>query len=38
MEDVLFSGTSNRPEKNIAEVSIAVKMKIVMASSKVPTK
>ena len=25
MEDVIFSGTSNRPEKNIAEVSIAVK-------------
>ena len=24
MEDVIFSGTSNRPEKNIAEVSIAV--------------
>ncbi len=24
MEDVIFSGTSNRPEKNIAEVSIAI--------------
>ena len=27
MEDVIFSGTSNRPEKNIAEVSIAVENK-----------
>ena len=27
MEDVIFSGTSNRPEKNIAEVSIAIENK-----------
>ena len=27
MEDVIFSGTSNRPEKNIAEVSIIVENK-----------
>ena len=25
MEDVIFSGTSNKPSKNIAEVSITVK-------------
>ena len=24
MEDVIFSGTSNKPSKNIAEVSIAI--------------
>ena len=24
MEDVIFSGTSNRPEKNISEVSIQI--------------
>ncbi|MAJ85537.1 MAG: chromosome segregation protein SMC [Candidatus Pelagibacter sp.] len=27
MEDVIFSGTSNRPEKNIAEVSITIENK-----------
>ena len=32
MEDVIFSGTSNKPSKNIAEVSITVdQMKIRMA-------
>mgnify|MGYP000140684690 CR=1 FL=1 len=28
MEDVIFSGTSNKPSKNIAEVSVTVKIRI----------
>ena len=38
MEDVIFSGTSNRPEKNIAEVSIAVENEDSHGQLKVPMK